>query len=128
MNRTWDVSESERVFSAHEGITRHITSARRLVPDVSSMVRLAVIVGMTAAGVTANDLPIMLNRGGGTSELCVVVERSKIPVRRSPSRERRPGVDFVRARSPQQLASGFRGIFRPARDIDDSSEDGFVFR
>lgn len=35
--------------------------------------------------------------------------------------------EVMEPQTTQQLAAGFRAVFRPATDIDDSSEDGFVF-
>jgi len=128
MSRTWDIAEAERVFSTHQGITRPLASKSRPIADVSSMVRLAMVVGMTTASAIASDTPMSLDRFGSTSDLRVVIERSSIPVRKGPERVKLPGIDFARGRSPQQLANSFRGAFRPATDIDDSSDDGFVFR
>jgi hypothetical protein len=128
MSRTWDIGDTGRVFSTHDGITRPLAPTRRLIPDASSMVRLAVMMSVTATAAVAIDAPVSLDPFGGTSDLRVVFERSSIPIKRGPTREKRVGIDFARGRSPRQLAHGFKGLFRPAADIDDSSDDGFVFR
>ena len=63
----------------------------------------------------------------GASELSLVIERAPIPLRRPPARQRRAGADFVRKRSPEQLAESFRHYFKPSSKIDDPSEQDFVF-
>jgi hypothetical protein len=128
MSRTWDIAQADRVFSTHQGITRPLVSKSRPIAEISSKVRLAVAIGVTTASAIVSYTPMSFDRFGGTSDLRVVVERSRIPAQRGPEREKRQGVDFARARSPLQLANSFRGVFRPAADIDDSSDDGFVFR
>ena len=127
MSRIWDLDEAEHMFSTHETVTRPLTSARRPIADISSAVRLGVLLSATAAAAIASNT-LSFVESGGTSDVCVVVERAAIPVIKGPDRERRAGIDFARGRSTKQLAAGFKGLFRPSDDIDDSSEDGFVFR
>jgi hypothetical protein len=126
MSRIWDIPEAEGVFS-EQGITRPLASSSRLIADVSLMVRLAVVFGVSAASAIANT-PVLFDNLGATSNVRLVIERSPVPARKRPERERHQGVDFSRARSAQQLAQSFQGMFRPATDIDDSPDDGFVFR
>jgi hypothetical protein len=128
MSRKWDIVEAERLFETDKRITHPLASKGRLIPDASSMVKLGVIVGMMAASTLVSDRPMPFDQFGNTSDLRVVVQRSSIPVRKGPERVKPPGIDFSRGRSPQQLANSFRGLFGPATDIDDLSDEGFVFR
>lgn len=128
MIRTWDIANAERVFATDQGITRPTVPTRRAIADACSMVRLAVFMTVTAAATITSSPPLPLDKLGATSDVRVVIERSVIPVKRGPEKKKRPGIDFARGRSAKQLADGFRAVFRPASDIDDSSDDGFVFR
>ena len=126
MIRVWDIVES--VFSTNDCITRPRTSNRRPVPEVSSMRQLAVIASLAtalAAGPTMMISPA--TRAQGISAVRVVLQRSPIILRRPPAREAREGVDFVRGRSSEKLASSFNAYFKPSAHIDDSSDEGFVF-
>ncbi len=37
-------------------------------------------------------------------------------------------MDFARGRSAAQLANSFAGYFQPSTQIDDSSDEGYVFK
>jgi hypothetical protein len=127
MSRVWDIEGAERVFSTRDDLFRPIPPSRRPIAEMSSMAKLAVVVSVTAVAVSA-DARIVMEPNGGTSDLCILVDRAVIPIRKGPERERHAGVDFERGRSTQQLADSFRAFFAPAADIDDSSDEGYVFR
>ena len=127
MSRIWDIERAEHVFSTRDDLFRPIPPSRRPTAEMSSMAKFAVVVGITAAAVSA-DARIVMDPSGGTSDLCILVDRAVIPIRKGPERERHAGVDFARGRSTQQLANSFRAFFGPAADIDDSSDEGYVFR
>ena len=127
MSRDWDLAEAQCVFFTHESITRPLAATRRAAADISSTVRLGVFLSATAAAAIVGSM-VSLTGSGGTSDLRVVVERAAIPVAKGPDREKCSGIDFSRGRSGKQLAAGFRGLFQPSQGVDDSSEDGFVFR
>jgi hypothetical protein len=128
MSRIWDIERAERVFSTRDDLFRPIPPSRRPMAEMSSMAKLAVVVGMTTAAAVSADARIVMEPNGGTSDLCILVERAVIPIRKGPERERHAGVDFARGRSTQQLADSFRAFFGPAADIDDLSDEGYVFR
>jgi hypothetical protein len=125
MSRTWDISED--VFSTDAHITRMVTSDRRPVAEVSSMLRLALVVSLATAATTGAATIVSPERTAGVSEVRVILQRSPITLRRPPGKEKRAGVDFPRGRSAEKLANSFRGYFKPSANIDDSSDEGFVF-
>jgi hypothetical protein len=125
MSRTWDIVEG--VFSTDDRITRPQTSNRRPVPDVSSMLQFAIVASLTTAAAVSLTTVISPAEASGISEIRVILQRSPIPLRRSPAREKREGVDFVRGRSAEKLANSFKGYFKPSTNLDDSSDEGFVF-
>lgn len=125
MSRTWDIVDN--VFSTNDLITRPQPSLRRLVPEVSSMLQLAVAVGLTTAAAISTTTSTLTGRLNATSEMRVVLQRSSVPLRRPPSTEKRRGVDFVRGCSAEKLANSFAGYFRPSTELDDSLDEGYVF-
>lgn len=125
MSRTWDIADS--VFSTNDRITRPQTSTRRPVPEVSSMVQLAVAVSLATATAAAASPMTSPAEPVGLSSIRVMFQRSTIPLRKPPGRQKGEGVDFVRGRSVEKLANSFKGYFKPSTQIDDSSDEGFVF-
>ena len=125
MSRKWDIGDD--VFSTNDLITRPQTSSRRVVTEASSLLELVVVAGlMTGPAISATALMSSASLDV-TSESRVVFQRSSIPLRRPPDREKRPGVDFARGRSAAKLANSFEGYFKPSTQIDDSSDEGYVF-
>jgi hypothetical protein len=125
MSRTWDIIDD--LFSTDAHITHTVTSHRRPVADVSSMLRLAVVVSLTAAATASAHTVISPVQSDGVSDVRVVLQRSPIALRKAPEKEKRAGVDFTRGRSAEKLANSFKGYFRPSTHVDDSSDEGFVF-
>jgi len=125
MSRTWDIVEG--LFSTDARITHTVTSHRRPVAEVSSMLRLAVAVSLTAAAAASVHTVISPAQSDGVSDVRIVLQRSPIPLRKAPKKEKRAGVDFTQGRSAEKLARSFKGYFRPSTHVDDSSDEGFVF-
>src|SRR5262249_37180042 len=125
MSRTWDITED--VFSANDVVTSPQSSDSKPIGEVSSLRQFAVAVSLTAAAAVASSTVTAPAGFDGTSDVRVVVDRVSVPLRRPPDREKRPGIDFVRGRSPEKLARSFGMYFRPSTLIDDSSDEGYVF-
>ena len=84
---TWDIGDTERVFSTHVGIVRPLAATRRSTPDASSMVRLAVMISVAATAAVASNAPLRLDLPGCTSDLSVVFQRVSIPIKRGPHKK-----------------------------------------
>lgn len=125
MSRSWDIVED--LFSIDAHITQRVTSDRRPVADVSSMLRLAVVVSLTAAVGSSSHTVISPAQTDGVSDVQVILKRSPISLRKAPKKEKEAGVSFTRGRTAEKLASSFNGYFRPSTHVDDSSDEGFVF-
>lgn len=120
---TWDIIEPVAA------ITRTQAPNRRPTPEISSMLKLGLVVSLAASAATADSTEMVLpaNTVNAVAKIRVAVKPSPTALRRPPGKEGRGPVDFARARSAEKLANSFRAYFKPSTHIDDSSDDEFVF-
>jgi hypothetical protein len=123
----WDIAET--IFSPDDRITQPLAeTTRKPVVEISSMLQIAVAIGLTASAVAGATVFVTPTPRCGVSEMSLALRQLPVALKRGPMRERRSGLDFVRAYPAEKLAGGFRSYFKPSTQIDDSSDEGYVFK